>query len=41
MLGNKCLGKADIDLEELLELQNLQTNTGEYYLIVDWGCRDG
>jgi hypothetical protein len=38
MLGDKCLGKVDTDLEELLELQNLQTNEGEDYLIVDWGC---
>jgi hypothetical protein len=35
MLGDKCLGKADIYLEKLLELQNLKTDEGEYNLIVD------
>jgi hypothetical protein len=33
MLGDKCLGKVDIDLERLLERQNLQVNEGECYLI--------
>jgi hypothetical protein len=30
MLGDKCLGKVDTDLERLLERQNLQINEGEY-----------
>jgi hypothetical protein len=34
MLGDKCLGKVDTDLERLLERQNLQINEGEYYLIL-------
>lgn len=34
-LGNKCLGTADIDIEQLLKLQNEQMNEGEHYHIVD------
>jgi hypothetical protein len=35
-LGDKCLGKADIAVGRLLELQSsLQPNEGEYHFTVD------
>ena len=34
-LGDKCLGKVNISMKQLLELQHLKPNEGEYYLTVD------
>jgi hypothetical protein len=33
--GDKCLGKIDIGMGRLLELQSQQLNEGEYHLPVD------